>query len=80
MNIHTVSIETNGTRGKITIDGNEIGGVVGYEIIHNAGHLPELRLKLTCDLQVIDDEVLVPLPEPWRKIYEGSAASEDTAE
>lgn len=80
MKTHTAVIKTHGALGKITIDGNEVGGVVGYEIIHNAGELPELHLKLKCDLQVIDDEVLIPLPEPWRRIYEGSAASEDTAE
>lgn len=78
--IHKAIIETNGTIGKVSIDGTEIGGVTGYTITHNAGSLPELTLKLNCDLQVIGKEVLVPLPEPWRRICEGNTAHEGEAE
>lgn len=73
---HKAIIETNGIKGKITIDGNEISGVTGYTITHRAGNIPELTLKLNCDLQVIGKEVLIPLPEPWRRIYERNAAPE----
>lgn len=77
---HKAIIETNGIIGKVTIDGNEIGGVTGYTITHNAGSIPELTLKLNCDLQVINDEVLIPLPEPWRKFYEEDAAPKGAAD
>lgn len=69
---HKAIIETNGVIGKITIDGNEIGGVTGYTITHNGGSTPELTLKFNCDIQVVNDGVLLPLPEPWREFYEKS--------
>lgn len=71
---HAAIIRTNGITGEVFIDGNKIDGVTGYTITHNAGELPELTLRLNCHLQVIGDEVLIPLPEPWRKIYKENAA------
>lgn len=71
---HTAIIKTDGIKGEVIIDGNKIDGVTGYTFTHRAGELPELTLRLNCDLQIIGDHVLIPLPEPWRKIYEGNAA------
>ena len=80
MSKHKVIIETNGVLGKITIDGNEIHGVTGYEIEHRAGDIPRLHLTLNCDLQVISDEMLIPLPEPWGRICKIPATLNGAAE
>lgn len=67
---HKAIIETNGTKGKVIIDGNEISGVTGYTITHNGGSDPELTLRFKCDLRVVNEGVLLPLPEPWSRFYE----------
>lgn len=67
-------IRTNGITGEVFIDGNKIDGVTIYTITNKADEVHELTLRLNCPLQVIGDEVLIPLPESWRKIYKENAA------
>lgn len=80
MDKHTVKIETKGAMAEIYVDGEKIGGVTSYRIEHKCGSLPELHMVLNCNLQVMDAEVLIPLPEPWRRLYDKSAANINAAD
>lgn len=54
-----IKIDTKGVLARISIDGEKIKGVTGYEIIHNANAIPLLKLSLSVtDLEIEGDFIL----------------------
>lgn len=65
-----IQIKTSGTKGKLLLNGMDISEcVTGYEIIHNAGTLPKIKVQLTGNLHMQGDMIL-KLPEPLCDFFE----------
>lgn len=68
-----IQINTKGIKAKIFIDGEELKGVRGYTIEHNAGGIPILKLNLSAKDLELDGDFIPALPEVYRAFYEERA-------
>jgi len=69
-----VIIKGDGVISQVFVDDIPIPGVVKYELVHEPGCLPILKLSIFGEFSV-DTPGLVPLPEPWASM--GREVSED---
>lgn len=68
-----VQIKTKGTSSAVvTINGEQIPGLIGYEIIHDRTRTqtPIIKLHIQCKELTIDSPMIPEVPEPWSLLYD----------
>lgn len=67
-----ITIETDGVKSNVLVDGEKLNGVVGIQFTQNcreSGGLPKLQIDLNAMNVTLDSQILPGLPEPFRKFY-----------
>jgi hypothetical protein len=64
-----IEINTDGIIAHIKVDGNDVCGVRGYVLTHNAGEIPVLHLDLIATNLTVDGVMLPELPDVFKPFY-----------
>ena len=64
-----LKIVGSGISAKLYIDDLEVKGITNYELIHDGGNVPEIKLTIPAHEVDINTSVIPELPDIYKKFY-----------